>query len=81
LWAFNLRKPFDASFMAAAVQRIAIDGECQRFTFWQTRRTVPMTFSIMLVQASDWRSWFGNLSRVTVRISSMPSRIEPATPA
>jgi hypothetical protein len=46
LWAFKLRKPFDASSIAAAVQRIAIEDECQRFTFRQTRRTVPMTFSI-----------------------------------
>src|ERR1700704_934374 len=34
----------------------------------------------MLVQASERRSSFGNPSRVTVRISSMPSRIEPETP-
>jgi hypothetical protein len=45
-----------------------------------TRRTVPITFSIILVQASERRSSFGNPSRVTVRISSMPSRIELATP-
>jgi hypothetical protein len=40
----------------------------QRFTLRQTRRTVPITFSIMLVQASERRSSFGNPSRVTVRI-------------
>ena len=38
--------------MAAAVQRIAIEAERHRFTFRQTRRTVPITFSMMLVQAS-----------------------------
>jgi hypothetical protein len=32
----------------------------------------------MLVQASKRPSSFGNPSRVTVRISSMPSRFEPA---
>src|SRR5271168_1497150 len=57
--------------MAAAVQRIAIEAERQRFTLRQTRRTVPITFSIMLVQASERRSSFGNPSRVTVRISSI----------
>ena len=56
--------------MAAAVQRIAIEAERHRFTFRQTRRTVPITFSMMLVQASERRSSFGSLSRVTVRISS-----------
>ena len=69
-----------ASRIAAAVQRIAIEAERQRFTLRQTRRTVPITFSIMLVQASERRSSFGSPSRVTVRISSMPSRIEPDTP-
>src|ERR1700758_3229266 len=66
--------------MAAAVQRIALEAERHRFTLRQTRRTLPITFSMMLVQASERRSSFGNLSRVTVRISSMPSRIEPETP-
>src|SRR5262249_35298289 len=66
--------------MAAAVQGLAIEAERHRFTFRHTRRTVLMAFSMMLVQASERRSSFGNPSRVTVRISSMPSRIEPATP-
>ena len=61
--------------MAAAVQRIAIEAERHRFTFRQTRRTVLMTFSMMLVQASERRSSFGNPRRVMVRISSMPSRL------
>jgi hypothetical protein len=39
--------------VAAAVQRIAIETERQRSTLRQTRRTVPITFSIMLVQASE----------------------------
>ena len=51
MYAFNLRKPFLASFMAAAVQRKAIEGELQRFTLRVTRRTVPIIFSMMLVQA------------------------------
>ena len=33
--------------MAAAVQRIAMDGERQCLTLRQTLRTVPMTFSMM----------------------------------
>jgi hypothetical protein len=66
--------------MAAAVQRKAMDAERQRFTLRQTRRTVTIIFSTMLVQASERRSSFGKPNRVTVRISSMPSRIEPATP-
>ena len=45
--------------MAAAVQRIAIEAERHRFTFRQTRRTVPITFSMILVQASERRSSFG----------------------
>jgi hypothetical protein len=49
-------------------------------SFRHMRRTVLMTFSMMLVQASERRSSFGNPSRVTVSISSMPFRIEPATP-
>ena len=45
------------------VQRIAIEAERHRFTFRQTRRTVPITFSMILVQASERRSSFGSLSR------------------
>ena len=60
--------------MAAAVQRIAIEAERHRFTFRHTRLTVLMTFSMMLVQASECRSFFGNPRRVMVRISSMPFR-------
>ena len=61
--------------MAAAVQRIAIEAERHRFTFRQTRRTVFMRFSMMVIQASEHRSCFGKPSRV--RSSSMPSRIDP----
>jgi hypothetical protein len=57
-----------------------MEAERQHFTFRQTRRTVPITFSIMLVQASERRRSFVKPSRVTVRISSMPSKIEPETP-
>jgi hypothetical protein len=39
--------------MPATVQRNAIAAFCQRFTLRQTRRTVPIMFSIELVQASD----------------------------
>ena len=67
--------------MAAPAQRRAIEGERQYFTFRLTRRTVPMTFSMMFVQASERRSSGGSPSFVTVSISSSPSRIEAATPA
>ena len=53
--------------MAAAVQRKAMDAERQRFTLRQTRRTVAIIFSTMLVQASERRSSFGKPNRVTVR--------------
>src|SRR6202521_6479069 len=66
--------------MAAAVQRKAIEGELQRFTLRVTRRTVPIMFSMMFVQASERRSSAGNPSRLTVRISSNPSRILFETP-
>jgi hypothetical protein len=39
--------------MAAAVQRSAIEASRQRLTLRQTRRTEPMMFSMMLVQASE----------------------------
>src|SRR5271166_3810379 len=38
--------------MAALVQRSAIAASCQRLTLRQTRRMVPIMFSMMLVQAS-----------------------------
>jgi hypothetical protein len=60
--------------------RKAMEAERQRFTFWQTRRTVPITFSIMLVQASKRRNSFGNPSRVTVRISYCEPRPGSFTP-
>ncbi len=50
--------------MAAAVQRKAMDAERQRFTLRQTRRTVAIIFSTMLVER---RSSFGKPNRVTVR--------------
>src|SRR5215218_7328465 len=59
LFAFSLRKPLAASSMAAAVQRSAMEASRQRFTLRQTRRTEPITFSRMLVQASDRRSSLG----------------------
>ena len=47
--------------MPAAVQRSAIAALRQRFTLRLTRRTVPIMFSIALVQASDRRSGVGSL--------------------
>src|SRR5271166_841916 len=65
LWALRRLKPLAASCMAAPVQRRAIEGERQNFTLRQTRRTVPMRFSMMLVQARERRSSAGRPSRVT----------------
>ena len=45
-----------------------------------TWRTVPSAFSTMLVQASERRSSCGRPRRMTVRISSSPSRMLPETP-
>jgi hypothetical protein len=39
---------------ACGPRRKAMKAERQRFTFRQTRRTVPITFSIMLVQAPKY---------------------------
>src|SRR5271157_2220286 len=55
LVGLSRRKPLAASSMAALVQRSAIDASCQRFTLRQTRRMVPIMFSMMLVQASERR--------------------------
>ena len=66
--------------LAVAAHRRAIEGERQYLTLRQTLRTVPMTFSMMLVQASERRSSRGRPSLVTVSISSIPSRIEAETP-
>src|SRR6516164_9680854 len=51
-----------------------------RFTLRQTRRTVPIMFSIELVQASERLSVTGKPRRLTVSISSSPSRMLAATP-
>ena len=66
--------------MAAAVQRKAIEDELQRFTLRVTRRTVPIIFSMMLVQASERRNSAGRPSLLTVRISSNPSKMLFQTP-
>src|SRR5947209_7671392 len=60
--------------MPAAVQRNAITAFRHRFTLRQTRRTVPIMFSIELVQASERLSFTGKPRRLTVSISSSPSR-------
>ena len=49
----------------------------QRLTLRVTWRTVPSAFSMMLVQASERRSSCGRPRRMTVRISSSPSRMLP----
>src|ERR1700676_942111 len=72
---FQTAKPLAASIMPAAVQRSAMAAFRHRFTLRQTRRTVPIMFSIELVQASDRRSFAGSFRRLTVSISSRPSRM------
>ena len=52
--------------MPAAVQRNAIAAFRHRFTLRQTRRTVPIMFSIELVQASERLSFIGKPRRLTV---------------
>ena len=51
----------------------AIAAFRHRFTLRQTRRTVPIMFSIELVQASERLSFAGKPRRLTVSISSRPS--------
>src|SRR6478752_880312 len=65
--------------MPAAVQRNAIAAFRHRFTLRQTRRTVAIMFSIELVQAIERRSFAGTPRRLTVSISSNPSRMLAAT--
>ena len=80
LVGFNRRNPLAASTMPAAVQRSAMAAYRHRFTLRQTRRTVPIIFSIELVQASERRSFVGRPRRLTVSISSSPLRMLAATP-
>ena len=56
--------------MPAVVQRNAMSAFRHRFTLRQTRRTVPIMFSMLLVQASERRSCVGRPRRLTVSISS-----------
>src|SRR4029079_121436 len=65
--------------MPAAVQRNAMAAVRHRLTLRPTRRTVPIMFSIELVQASERLSFAGKPRRLTVSISSSPSRMLAAT--
>src|SRR5664279_4591786 len=56
------------------------EDELQRFTLRVTRRTVPIIFSMMLVQAIERRNSAGRPSLLTVRISSNPSKMLFQTP-
>jgi hypothetical protein len=58
--------------MPAAVQRNAIAAFSHRFTLRQTRRTVPIMFSIELVQASERLSFAGKPRRLPVSIFVEP---------
>src|SRR5436190_18474375 len=66
--------------MAVPVHRKAIRASRQRLTLRQTCRSTAIRLSIALVQPSERRSWSGSPSRITVSISSSPSRIEAETP-
>jgi len=55
--------------MPAAVQRSAMAAFRHRFTLRQTRRTIPIMFSIELVQASDRRSFAGSLRREMLTVN------------
>src|SRR5208282_5726533 len=57
-----------------------MEASFQRLTLRQTRRIVPFMFSMMLAPASERRSSAGKPRRLTVRISSIPSRMLPETP-
>jgi len=52
-----------------------MDGERQYFTFRQTRRTVPMTFSMMFVQASERRSSGGTQHTPISKVSTRSYRL------
>ena len=69
-----------AAMNASLEAAIRLASEAAAEIARQTRRTVPITFSIMLVQASERRNSAGSPSLVTVSISSRPSRIEAETP-
>ena len=57
--------------MPAAVQRNAIAAFRHRFTLRQTRRTVPIMFSIELVQASERLSVTGKPRRLRVMLRNL----------
>ena len=62
--------------MAAAAHRRAIEGERQYLTFRQALRIVPMTFSMMLVQASERRNSRGRPSLVRARIEAFRTPLQ-----
>src|SRR5262244_2437463 len=80
LVGFQSTEAFGCLHHAGGVQRNAIAAFRHRFTLRQTRRTVPIIFSIELVQASERLSFTGKPRRLTVSISSSPSRMLAATP-
>jgi len=73
--AFSCREPFVASIIPPRTG--AAWRHCLKLP--QTHLIVPFMFSIIWVHASDRLSSFGRHGRVTVRISSSPSRMLAAT--
>src|SRR6516164_11178652 len=63
LWALRRRKPLAASSMAALVQRSAMEASRQRLTLRQTRRTVPIMFSMMLLVQGQRSAQFGGKAK------------------
>jgi hypothetical protein len=66
--------------MPAAVQRSAVSPEDQRFTLRCVRRTISSIDSHGLVDSSVRFRLPLTPSPVSVSVSSMPSRSEPAAP-
>ncbi len=75
-----LRNCRSASSMPAAVQRSAISPDDQRLTLRCVRRTISIIDSHGFVDSSVRFSLPRTPSRVSVSVSSIPSRSEPAAP-
>src|SRR6266540_6702084 len=74
------RNWFSASSIPAAVQRSAISPDCQRLTLRLVRRTHSIIDSHGLVDSSVRFRLPRMPRRVSVSVSVMPSRSEPAAP-
>jgi hypothetical protein len=82
LRAFSRRKPLAASRMAAAAQRIAIEAEPQRYIAADEAHRAHHVLDDVGAgcRRASCRSSFGSPSRVTARLSSMPSQDRAGDP-